>query len=357
MKVTEQIKQHRSIRRFTSANVEEKVLREILECAVRAPTGGSMQLYSMLVTTSSERREELAALHLGSEVVRTAPLVITFCVDCHRITRWLELSGEDASFDNGWGFGMGFSDALLAAQNALLAAEAEGLGGCFLGSTFVSAPALARFFGCPSQVVPVATLALGYPDEVPDLATRLPVDAVTHRERYSEVAASDLLEFYEAHARVTFDRFCTVPYVSHAVRAAGIEDLAGYFARLMYPSELISTAGAYFQAAVDGQGFGDEPRAARIRAVQRACQDSQIASLHPVRQLAFAMALVSGHADHVVHMGPARCEAEIARFMSSRDSKILEELVERGIFDMDVRKRVLMLLKDFEATHTAHAAE
>src|SRR5204862_8282366 len=112
--------------------------------------------------------------------------------------------------------------------------------------------------------------------------------------------------------------------------------LAGYYGRLMYPPELIEMASAYFQAAVRAQGFASDAQLARVRAVQRALGSPEIASMHPIKQFAFAMALVSGHADRVLDLEPARCEAEISGFLLARDPAIFEQLVERGLFDAQV---------------------
>jgi nitroreductase len=356
MNVKECLKQHRSIRSFTEQPVAESLLSDVLECATRASTGGSMQLYSVIVSTDPDRRAALAAIHLGSDAIRSAPVTLTFCVDCHRLTRWLALHGETAGFDNMWGFVVGLSDALLAAQNALIAAESEGLGGCFLGSTIVAAPMLARFLECPPHVIPVATLVLGHPAETPELGTRLPREAVVHRERYIDAPADELRRTHEAHSRAAFERFCAVPYVGKATEAADISHLSGYYARLMYPRELLEVAGAYFQSAMEAQGFSSEAQVARSRAIGRAFESSGFAALHPLRQLVFSMAVVSGYIDRVLDLDPVVCEALMSRFLLARDPTILEELTQRGIFDVPLRTRLLALLADFDLATMSHAA-
>jgi nitroreductase len=356
MNVKECLKRHRSIRSFKDLPIAEGLLSEILDCAMRASTGGSMQLYSVIVSTDPDRRAALAAIHLGSDAIRSAPVTLTFCIDGRRLSRWLALHGEAAGLDNMWGFVIGFSDALLAAQNALVAAESEGLGGCFLGSTIVAAPMLARFLECPPQVVPIATLLLGHPAEAPELGTRLPQEAVVHRERYVDAPAYELRGMYDAHARAAFDRFCAVPYVGKAAEAAGVSDLAGYYARLMYPRDLLEVAGAYFQCAVQTQGFSSDAQGMRAGAVRRALSSGALGTLHPIRQLAFSMAVMSGHIDCVLDLDPVECEAIVGRFLLARDPTIFEQLTQRGIFDVQLRSTFLALLADFEAAQTSHAA-
>jgi hypothetical protein len=78
----------------------------------------------------------------------------------------------------------GVTDALLAAQNLCVEAEAHGLGICYLGTTIYTAEEIARILDLPKGVIPVTTIVVGHPDESPELTDRLPLDAVVHCEKY-----------------------------------------------------------------------------------------------------------------------------------------------------------------------------
>ncbi len=80
----------------------------------------------------------------------------------------------------------GVTDALLASQNACLEAEAHGLGICYLGTTLYNAGEIARILRLPKGVLPVMTVAMGYPETLPPLTDRLPLDAVVHRDTYTD---------------------------------------------------------------------------------------------------------------------------------------------------------------------------
>lgn len=343
MSVTDQIRDHRSVRSFSAEPIGEDALEKILACAERASTAGSMQLYSIIVTTDPARRETLAALHLGSDVVRQAAATLTFCVDGRRMARWLEERHETARLDHMWFFFMGISDCLLAAENALLAAESLGLGGCFLGSTIVSGAMLVPFFECPREVVPTVTLALGHPAARPELGTRLPLRAVVHREKYRDTPAAELDALYADHAADTFRRFCEYPAIGAGAKAGGIEHLSSYYARFQYPGDLMEVAAAYYLGVLHHQGFLRDDQLPRYRAVREAMAAPEIAALHPFRQILFAMALVSRHADHLIARKPADAEAAIAAFLKQRDPTILDDFVQRGFFDVAVRTRVSAL--------------
>ena len=79
-------------------------------------------------------------------------------------------------------------DSILASQNIVLAAEHEGLGICYLGTTTYNAPEIAKVLHLPQGVIPVTTITLGYPDpeKMPPLTDRLPLEGVVHRERYHD---------------------------------------------------------------------------------------------------------------------------------------------------------------------------
>ena len=160
---------HRSIRKFRSEPIAPEVLQDMLEAASRASTCGNMQLYSLIVTQSRELREALAPCHFNQPMVTQAPCVITVCADVHRFSMWCEQRDAEPCYDNFAWFLNGVTDALLAAQNLCVEAEAHGLGICYLGTTIYTAEEIARILDLPKGVIPVTTIVVGHPDESPEL--------------------------------------------------------------------------------------------------------------------------------------------------------------------------------------------
>jgi hypothetical protein len=78
-------------------------------------------------------RQQLYVPHMEQEMVVQAALLLTFCADFHRMRRWLRISGARDNFDHVMSFMIDAIDAVLASQNAALAAEGEGLGICYMG--------------------------------------------------------------------------------------------------------------------------------------------------------------------------------------------------------------------------------
>lgn len=194
----EQIASHRSIRKYKSTPIEDHILDEILLSGTRASNTGNMQLYSMVVTTDQQIKEQLSPCHFNQPMVCQAPVVITFCADIHRFSRWCTLREAKPEYDNFVWFINAATDALLASQNVALQAEAHSLGICYLGTTIYNADRIAQILTLPKGVIPVTTLVIGYPEADAPLTDRLPLEAVVHRQRYQHYTDEMIEEFWSA---------------------------------------------------------------------------------------------------------------------------------------------------------------
>ncbi len=196
MNVIETMMQHRSIRKYSDKPVEASLLNAILEAGVRASTTGNMQVYSIVVTTSKELKSTLAPAHFNQPMVTQAPVLLTFCADFNRFNKWCRQRNAEPGYDNFLSFITAAIDALLVAQNVCLAAESKGLGICYLGTTTYNAQKIIEILKLPMGVVPVTTITLGYPAEVPELTDRLPLEAVVHYETYKDYSPNDINQLY-----------------------------------------------------------------------------------------------------------------------------------------------------------------
>lgn len=191
------ILKHRSIRKFTNQPINESDLNDILTAGSRASTTGNMQVYSMVVTTDKKIKEKLWESHFKQDMVKQAPVVITFCADFNRFNKWCKMRDANPGYDNFLSFFTAAIDALLAAQNVAIAAEKKGLGICYLGTTTYMAEHIISILELPKFVVPVTTLVLGHPDENPGLTDRLPLEAVVHKEKYGDFNEADIDKLYK----------------------------------------------------------------------------------------------------------------------------------------------------------------
>ena len=84
----ETVKNRRTIRKYLPKDINPSLLNDLLETSFRASTMGGMQLYSVIVTCDAEMKEKLSPAHLNQPMVKNAPVVLTFCADFRRFSKW-----------------------------------------------------------------------------------------------------------------------------------------------------------------------------------------------------------------------------------------------------------------------------
>ena len=192
----ELLKSHRTIRKYKQTEIPNDVLNDILECGIRSSNTGNMQLYSIVVTKNSAKKEELSPLHFNQPMVNEAPLLLTICFDVNRFKRWCEVNHTIADFSGLLWLLNCTIDSSILAQNICVAAESYGLGICYLGTTLYNAPEISKVLQLPSGVIPITTLTIGYPEIIPELTDRLPLDSVVHYEVYQNYSIDSINEMY-----------------------------------------------------------------------------------------------------------------------------------------------------------------
>lgn len=198
----------RTIRKYSSEPVDDKLLNDILTMGCRSSTTGNMQVYSIVISRSADKKRELAPLHFNQKMITEASVVLTFCADFNRFNKWCRMRKAEPGYDNFLSFFTAAIDALLVAQTVCIAAESKGLGICYLGTTTYMAHKIIEVLKLPKGVVPVTTVTVGWPAEKPDLVDRLPLDAVIHYEVYSDYSENQIEFFYkEKEARSDSKQF------------------------------------------------------------------------------------------------------------------------------------------------------
>lgn len=192
----EAIQNHRSIRKYKPDAIGDDLLNEILLAGSRASTTGNMQVYSIVVTQNEDIKKKLWEIHFKQNMVLEAPVVLTFNADFNRFSIWCKSRKAQPGYDNFLSFITASTDALLASQNIALEAENHGLGICYLGTTTYNADKIIDVLNLPTGVVPVTTMVIGYPAEIPQLTDRLPMDAIIHRELYQDYTSATIDKIY-----------------------------------------------------------------------------------------------------------------------------------------------------------------
>jgi len=140
----------RSIRRYTSDVVPDETVFELLRAAMAAPTAGN-EPWHFVVIRDRSLLEAITKFHPHAEMLKQASVAIAVCGDPTAGTlkgRWV-------------------LDCAAAAENILIAANALGLGACWVGIYPVDEriDGLRALVGIPEPIVPLSMVSLGYPAE------------------------------------------------------------------------------------------------------------------------------------------------------------------------------------------------
>jgi nitroreductase len=219
----------RTIRKYSLRVIDDLLLNEIINAGCRTSTTGNMQVYSIIITRDPEKKKALAPLHFNQEMVTEAQVLLTFCADFNRFEKWCHLRRAVPGYDNFLSFITAAIDALLVAQTVCIAAESKGLGICYLGTTTYMAHKIIEVLNLPRLVVPVTTVTLGWPAEIPDQVDRLPLNAIVHNETYADYSADDIDNYY----RIKENRSDSKQFVAENNK----ETLAQVFTDVRYKKE------------------------------------------------------------------------------------------------------------------------
>lgn len=221
------IRMRKSVRVFTSEAVAPAVKQAILEAAFQAPTAGNQMLYTILDITDEGLKKTLAMQCDDQPFIASAPLVLIFLADCRR---WLDLYRAAGISPRPAGQGdllLAMADAVIAAQNAVVASESFGLGSCYIGDIIEHCEDIRALLSLPQEVVPAAMLVIGHPtaqQKARPKPVRFNGQYVVHENRYRLLTPEEHTAMYmeretrAGHARVDFVQsvtaFCTRKYES-----------------------------------------------------------------------------------------------------------------------------------------------
>jgi nitroreductase len=164
---------HRSIRRFTGRMPSKAAVETIVRAGQQAAF--AYQLGNVLLSRKRERNPF------------RAPLMFVICVDAHRIELIMARRGWKLRSNDLHVLLFGIEDAIMMAQNMVIAAESLGLGTCYLGTAQYHTEDIAKEYNLPRRVFPVVGLVAGYPAEDPPPRPRYPLEFVLFEDRYPEL--------------------------------------------------------------------------------------------------------------------------------------------------------------------------
>lgn len=153
----------KSVRAFEDREIPAEDKRAILMAAMAAPTAGNQQLYTILDITDQRLKEDLAVTCDNQPFIAKAKMVLIFLADAQK---WPDAFVEGGCVPRAPGTGdliLAVTDAAIAAQNAVVAAESLGIGSCYIGDIMELCERHRQLLNLPEFVFPAAMLVFGYP--------------------------------------------------------------------------------------------------------------------------------------------------------------------------------------------------
>ncbi|RPH60563.1 MAG: nitroreductase [Chloroflexi bacterium] len=172
--VIETLLKRKSVRAYEPREIPAEIKAEILKATLRAPTAGNMTLYSIIEVSDQQIKDRLAVTCDDQPFIAKAPLVWLFLADYQRWYDYFIACGVEQLCseknvplrkpEEGDLF-LACCDALIAAQNAVIAAESFGIGSCYIGDILEQYETHRDLFNLPPYVFPITLLTFGYPTQ------------------------------------------------------------------------------------------------------------------------------------------------------------------------------------------------
>lgn len=199
----------KSVRAYEDKEISAETRAEILKATLRAPTAGNMMLYSILDVTDQSIKDRLAVTCDNQPFIARAPMVWLFLADYQRWFDYFLASGVEELCaqqnipvrkpQEGDLF-LACCDALIAAQNAVIAAESVGIGSCYIGDIMEQYETHKELFNLPQYVFPICLLVFGYPTRQQkdrEYTTRFDEKFIVFENRYRRLEPVEFDEMFD----------------------------------------------------------------------------------------------------------------------------------------------------------------
>lgn len=217
-----QLNERKSGRVFLDREIGKEEKDAILGAAFAAPTAGNQQLYTVIDITDPQIKQRLVETCDHQSFIASAKMVLIFCADCKKWYDAFRFAGCEPRLPGVGDLLLAVSDANIAAQNAVTAAESLGIGSCYIGDIMENCEKQRALLKLPEYVFPAAMLVFGYPTEQQKARPkprRAKAQHIVHENAYREMDGEELRELfsirtekkpYEDYMRA----FCTRKYNS-----------------------------------------------------------------------------------------------------------------------------------------------
>lgn len=169
---------------FTSQPIDDELIKTILDACVRGANASNRQSYSVVVIHGEDKVQSIISCGAKS------PVALLFCADFNRIYDIGEYLGYPSDYDDLFNYLTAHTDAVIAAQTAVIAAASLGLGCMYTNSIHnVFRKNLSDLYdelSLPDKhCFPVTAVLLGYEDKEPSYSVgRLKDTGIVHHDSY-----------------------------------------------------------------------------------------------------------------------------------------------------------------------------
>lgn len=220
--VIRQLHARRSVRAFLEREIPQEAKEAILNAACQAPTAGNQQLYTIIDVTDPAIKARLVETCDHQPFIASARMVLIFCADCKKWYDAFRFAGCKPRLPGAGDLFLALSDANIAAQNAVTAAESLGIGSCYIGDIMENCEEQRELLHLPPYVFPAAMLVFGYPTEQQKgrpKPRRADLSHIVHENAYREMDEGELYDLFSIRAENKsyedyMNAFCTRKYNS-----------------------------------------------------------------------------------------------------------------------------------------------
>ena len=195
--VIRQLMDRKSVRAFTEQEISREDKELILHAAMQAPTAGNQQMYTIIDVTSQELKDTLVKTCDNQNFIAKGKMVLVFCADYQKWYDAFAYAGCEPRLPAEGDLMLAVCDTMIAAQNAVVAAESLGIGSCYIGDVMENCEEQRKLLNLPEYVFPVGMLVFGYPTQQ-QIERKKPLRAdlkhIVHENAYRKMEADELKE-------------------------------------------------------------------------------------------------------------------------------------------------------------------
>lgn len=198
--VLRQLFRRKSVRVFTGQQISAEEKQAIIEAAMQAPTTGNQQMYTILDITDKHLAERLSETCDHQPFIAKASMILIFLADFQKWYDAFDEAGCNPRKPREGDLMLAVCDALIAAQNAVTAAESLGIGSCYIGDVMELRESHRELLNLPDYVFPAAMVVFGYPTKQQmerKKPKRAPYTSVVQENTYHRRSGEELRAMFE----------------------------------------------------------------------------------------------------------------------------------------------------------------